>query len=115
MSSRVVDWLADDNARGGYTFLPPGAVGARSRLAAAVLAGLASTSARKRAWPPTGSTSGSASTSTSASASAPCDDSLSLAGSATTGSDDSDDTATGSVRASVNHAQCASVPARKML
>ena len=32
-----------------------------------------------------------------------------------TGSDDIDDTATGSVRASVNHAQCASVPARKML
>ena len=32
-----------------------------------------------------------------------------------TGSEDIDDTATGSVRASVNHAQCASVPARKML
>ena len=32
-----------------------------------------------------------------------------------TGSDDSELTATGSVRAIVNHAQCASVPARKML
>ena len=32
-----------------------------------------------------------------------------------TGSDDSDDTATGRVWASVNHAQCASVPARKTL
>jgi len=32
-----------------------------------------------------------------------------------TGSDDIDETATGSVRASVYHAQCASVPARKML
>src|SRR5262245_59885456 len=32
-----------------------------------------------------------------------------------TGSDDIDDTTTGSVRASVNHAQCATVPARKML
>ena len=32
-----------------------------------------------------------------------------------TGSEESDDTATGSVRASVNHAQRASVPARKML
>ena len=32
-----------------------------------------------------------------------------------TGSDDSEDTATGSVRASVNHAQCASVPASRML
>ena len=32
-----------------------------------------------------------------------------------TGSDDIDDTATGSVRASVKNAQCASVPARKML
>jgi hypothetical protein len=32
-----------------------------------------------------------------------------------TGSDDSDETATGSVRARVNHAQCASVPARNTL
>ena len=32
-----------------------------------------------------------------------------------TGNEDSDETATGSVRASVNHAQCAIVPARKML
>ena len=32
-----------------------------------------------------------------------------------TGSDDSDDTATGNVRAIVNHAQWASVPARKTL
>ena len=32
-----------------------------------------------------------------------------------TGSDAIDDTATGSVRASVNHAQCASVPAITML
>ena len=32
-----------------------------------------------------------------------------------TGSDDSDDAATGSVRASVNQAQCATVPARKTL
>jgi hypothetical protein len=32
-----------------------------------------------------------------------------------TGSDDIDEIATGSERASVNHAQCATVPARKML
>src|SRR5438874_9021132 len=32
-----------------------------------------------------------------------------------TGNDDSDDTATGSVRARENQAQCATVPARKML
>ncbi len=32
---RFVDWTADPNARGGYTFLPPGAVGARAALAAA--------------------------------------------------------------------------------
>jgi monoamine oxidase len=33
--TRVVDWLADPFAHGGYTFLPPGAVGARADLAAA--------------------------------------------------------------------------------
>lgn len=33
--SRVVDWLTDENACGGYTYLPPGAVGARAQLAAA--------------------------------------------------------------------------------
>lgn len=32
--TRVVDWLADPFACGGYTFLPPGAVGARADLAA---------------------------------------------------------------------------------
>jgi monoamine oxidase len=32
--ARVVDWTADENALGGYTFLPPGAVGARADLAA---------------------------------------------------------------------------------
>src|SRR5690242_15485753 len=32
-----------------------------------------------------------------------------------TGNEDIDEIATGSVRASVNHAQCASVPARRML
>ena len=31
---RFVDWRTDPNARGGYTFLPPGAVGARAALAA---------------------------------------------------------------------------------
>jgi monoamine oxidase len=31
---RYVDWLTDPNALGGYTFLPPGAVGARADLAA---------------------------------------------------------------------------------
>jgi monoamine oxidase len=31
---RFVDWLTDPNACGGYTFLPPGAVGARAALAA---------------------------------------------------------------------------------
>jgi monoamine oxidase len=31
---RFVDWLTDPNACGGYTFLPPGAVGARGALAA---------------------------------------------------------------------------------
>jgi monoamine oxidase len=30
-----VDWLTDPNACGGYTFLPPGSVGARGALAAA--------------------------------------------------------------------------------
>jgi monoamine oxidase len=30
---RFVDWLADPDACGGYTYLPPGSVGARSRLA----------------------------------------------------------------------------------
>lgn len=33
--SRFVDWLTDPDARGGYTYLPPGAVGARAQLAAA--------------------------------------------------------------------------------
>jgi monoamine oxidase len=33
--TRVVDWLTDPFAHGGYTFLPPGAVGARADLAAA--------------------------------------------------------------------------------
>lgn len=33
--ARVVDWPADPFARGGYTYLPPGAVGAREALAAA--------------------------------------------------------------------------------
>jgi monoamine oxidase len=33
--TRVVDWLSDPFACGGYTFLPPGAVGARADLAAA--------------------------------------------------------------------------------
>jgi monoamine oxidase len=32
--ARFVDWLTDPNAQGGYTFLPPGAVGARAALAA---------------------------------------------------------------------------------
>jgi monoamine oxidase len=32
---RFVDWLTDLNACGGYTFLPPGSVGARNALAAA--------------------------------------------------------------------------------
>jgi monoamine oxidase len=32
---RFVDWLTDPNAYGGYTYLPPGAVGARAALAAA--------------------------------------------------------------------------------
>jgi len=31
--ARVVDWATDPNALGGYTFLPPGAVGARADLA----------------------------------------------------------------------------------
>jgi monoamine oxidase len=31
---QYVDWLTDPNALGGYTFLPPGAVGARAHLAA---------------------------------------------------------------------------------
>jgi monoamine oxidase len=31
---RFVDWLTDPLARGGYTFLPPGAADARARLAA---------------------------------------------------------------------------------
>lgn len=31
---RFVDWLTDPNACGGYTFLPPGAVGTRAALAA---------------------------------------------------------------------------------
>ena len=35
VESRFVDWLTDPDACGGYTFLPPGAVAARSRLAAA--------------------------------------------------------------------------------
>jgi monoamine oxidase len=34
-ATRVVDWLTDPNACGGYTYLPPGAVGARDDLAAA--------------------------------------------------------------------------------
>ncbi|HLH27667.1 MAG TPA: NAD(P)/FAD-dependent oxidoreductase [Acidimicrobiales bacterium] len=33
-AARVVDWLTDPNALGGYTFLPPGALGARAALAA---------------------------------------------------------------------------------
>lgn len=33
-SARFVDWLTDPNAYGGYTFLPPGATGARNDLAA---------------------------------------------------------------------------------
>jgi monoamine oxidase len=33
--ARFVDWLTDPNACGGYTYLPPGAVGARAALAAA--------------------------------------------------------------------------------
>lgn len=32
--ARFVDWRTDPNARGGYTFLPPGASGARAALAA---------------------------------------------------------------------------------
>lgn len=32
--ARFVDWLTDPNACGGYTYLPPGAVGARADLAA---------------------------------------------------------------------------------
>ncbi|MBI2170144.1 MAG: FAD-dependent oxidoreductase [Actinobacteria bacterium] len=32
--ARFVDWLTDPNSLGGYTFLPPGAVGARAALAA---------------------------------------------------------------------------------
>lgn len=32
---RFVDWLTDPSAYGGYTYLPPGAVGARAALAAA--------------------------------------------------------------------------------
>lgn len=32
--ARVVDWATDPNALGGYTFLPPGAVGSRADLAA---------------------------------------------------------------------------------
>lgn len=32
--TRFVDWLTDPDACGGYTFLPPGAVGARAALAA---------------------------------------------------------------------------------
>lgn len=35
IDSRFVDWTSDPNAYGGYTFLPPGAVGARADLAAA--------------------------------------------------------------------------------
>lgn len=35
VSSRVIDWWTDPLARGGYTFLPPGGVGARADLAAA--------------------------------------------------------------------------------
>ena len=34
IGSRFVDWASDPNAYGGYTFLPPGAVGARADLAA---------------------------------------------------------------------------------
>jgi monoamine oxidase len=33
--TRLVDWLTDPDACGGYTYLPPGAVGARAALAAA--------------------------------------------------------------------------------
>jgi monoamine oxidase len=32
--ARIVDWTTDENALGGYTYLPPGAVGARADLAA---------------------------------------------------------------------------------
>jgi monoamine oxidase len=32
--ARFVDWRLDPLARGGYTFLPPGAMGARAALAA---------------------------------------------------------------------------------
>src|SRR5581483_5600809 len=31
---RFIDWLTDPDARGRYTFLPPGAVGSRAALAA---------------------------------------------------------------------------------
>lgn len=34
IAARVIDWLTDPNAQGGYTFLPAGAVGARAGLAA---------------------------------------------------------------------------------
>jgi monoamine oxidase len=34
-SSRFVDWTTDPDSHGGYTFLPPGSVGAREDLAAA--------------------------------------------------------------------------------
>lgn len=34
IGSRFIDWASDPNAYGGYTFLPPGAVGARADLAA---------------------------------------------------------------------------------
>src|SRR6185437_7676695 len=33
-ATRFVDWLCDPNAHGGYTYLPPGALGARTALAA---------------------------------------------------------------------------------
>jgi monoamine oxidase len=33
-ASRVIDWLSDPEALGGYTFLPPGGLGARAGLAA---------------------------------------------------------------------------------
>jgi len=35
VASRFIDWLTDPNALGGYTYLPPGAVGSRAALAAA--------------------------------------------------------------------------------
>lgn len=38
--ARFVDWRSDPFARGGYTFLPPGAVGARAALAAATTGAL---------------------------------------------------------------------------